>query len=351
MPTDLSQYAIILKTGETVEKIKDILFILKEKVIDLYYLVKYKFGIKKFAVLIIAVVLLLKTVTAIALNISVLGKDGIKESKKAEELIHIELSEKKYIDWMKKTSRKAEIKSDAKNMLKAETINNYSSSHSYVIISHPYAKTPYDMASFAYHFYDMGFYVYLPYLRGFGESDFKTVSMGYEDSSDILKWIDEIVGKDKKAKIYIFGLGLGGTASLLTANKALPENVKGIISDSAYADVGELFKYNIKELYSLPSFPIVQISSFFNKIARGWSFKDIDVKSAVEKSKVPVFYIQGGEDQVVPAEQIDYLYDVTTVENSDYLYISGATHCENADFDPEKYWNGVDLFILNTMDL
>ncbi len=307
--------------------------------------------VKKLVAIIIAVLFVVEILLSAILNFFVLGKDGIKGSKKEGKLIHIELSEEKYINWYNEKAETIGIDGENGHTLMADTVLNFKSSHSYIIVSHPYAKAPSDMAELAYHFYDLGFHVYLPFMRGFGESDYNCVSMGIEDYKDILILVNEITEKDKDAKIFLFGMGLGGTSSLLTADKDLPENVKGIIADSAYSDIKGLFKHNIKELYSLPSFPTVEIGSLFNKLINGWSYNDIDLKEVVKNSKVPILYIQGGEDQVVPTEQINDLYDITYEENSDYILISGATHCENHRFGYDKYWDGINLFILNTMDL
>ncbi len=333
------KYSEIYKCGDDVEKIKAVFLKIREKI-----------SVKKAVAVIVAAIVLVQILTSVLLNFSVLGVGGIKGSKK-DEFIHIELSEEKYIEWYNNTAETLGIEGENGHTLMADVLSNYKSSHSYIIISHPYGKLPSDMAEIAYHFYDLGFHVSLPFMRGFGESDYNSVSMGVEDYKDILKWVEEITENDKNAKIFLFGMGLGGTASLLTADKELPENVKGIIADSAYSDIKGLFKHNIKELYSLPSFPTVEIGSLFNKLINGWSYNDIDLKSVVKNSQVPILYVQAGEDQVVPQEQINDLYDITYEQNSDYILISGATHCENYRFEPNKYWNAVDLFILNTMDL
>ncbi len=333
------------------DRVLDIPYIIKEKILDFLYYVKVKFGFKRIIAVAVAVAIIAQLASAIIINSQVLGKDGLSNSEKSEKLIHIELSEKKYAQWLNNNAFTEGIHGEGGHKLVCEKIGNYSTSHSYVIISHPYGKLPYDMAAFAYHFYDLGFHIYLPYMRGFGKSDYRTVSMGVGDYKDILKWVEEIVSVDEDAKIFIYGLGLGGTASLLTADKGLPENVKGIIADSAYSDIKDLFKHNFKEFYSVNAFPTIEIASVYNKFVNGWSFDVLDVETAVKKSSVPILYIQGGEDQIVPVEHINDLYDVTYEEHSGYVLIPGATHCEGSDFEPEKYWSAVDLFVLNTMDL
>ena len=333
-------------------KIKSLAFLrfLKGKLSLLWDFIYKKVRLSRLIPIILVVIIIFQGIASVVITSSVLSDGGLADKEKKEKLFHVQFSDKKYIEWLNKRKQGVGIRVKDDKDLKAVKISNYSTSHTYVIMAHPYGKGVDDMAKYAHHFHDMGFHVYLPYMRGFGSSEHKDITMGYEDSNDLVKWAHNIASKDDRAIIYFFGVGLGGTASLFTANKEIPSNVKGIIADSAYSDVEGLFKHNIKTLYKLPSFPYVQVGSFYNKAVNGWAFDEINVMESVKNSKVPIFYIQGGEDQVVPPEQINDLYDNTTVENSDHLLISGATHGETLSFSEEKYWDNVDLFILNTMD-
>ncbi len=323
-----------------IEKLKDILFFINEKI-----------GIKKIIAIILVLLVVGNIATAVVLTNSVFSKNGLADSKKADELIHIELSEKNYINWLDKKCEKVSIDGENGKDLNALKLSNYDTSHSYIILCHPFSETPRDMARYAHRFFDIGFNVYLPEARGYGESKYGKTTLGYEDYKDIIKWVDYIVESDKDAKIFVFGVGMGGTSALMTADKNLPENVKGIIADCPYSDLNDLFKHNIKEIYNLPAFPVVQLASVYNKVANGWSFSDFNVKESVIKTQVPILFIQAGEDQVVPAAQINDLYDIITEKNSEHVLISGATHCETLDFSQDKYWNNVQSFILNTIDL
>lgn len=323
----------------------------KEILKTVFDFIRYKIGIQRLVALVIAIVLVVNIGIAIVLTSSVFGKDGLADSKKADKIIDIYLSDNKHYTWIKGKAKPCAINGENGNKLNAMLLSNYETSHSYVIVCHPFSAMAIDMATYAYHFYDLGFNVYLPEARGYGESKYKKTTLGYEEYKDIIKWVDYIVESDEDAKIFIFGVGMGGTSALLTADKNLPENVKGIIADCPYSDLNDLFKHNIKELYNLPSFPVVQLASAYNKLANGWSFSDFDVKESVVNAQVPLLFIQAGEDQVVPAAHINDLYDITTERNSEYLFISGAGHCETLKADYDKYWNSVDTFILNTIDL
>ena len=322
-----------------------------EKLKDIFFLINEKIGIKKLIAIILALLIVGDMVIAVVLTNSVFSKNGFADSKKANKITDVYLSSNKHSTWLKKKAENCSINGEKNKQLNALLVSNYDTSHSYVILCHPFTATAVDLGSYAYYFYDLGFNVYLPEARGYGESDYRKSNLGTDDYKDIIKWVEYITGKDKDAKIFIFGVGMGGTSALLTADKDMPESVKGIIADCPYSDVGGLFKHNIKELYNLPSFPIVQFASVYNKIANGWSFGELDVKECVRNTQVPILYIQAGEDNVVPAGQINDLYDMTTEKNSDHILISGADHCETMLADSEKYWNSVQSFILNTIDL
>lgn len=322
-----------------------------EKLKDIFFLINEKIGLKKIIAIILALLIVADMVIAVVLTNSVFSKNGFADSKKSNEIIDVYLSSNKYSTWLKKKAENCSISGEEDKELNALVLSNYETSHSYVIMCHPFTVTAVDMGSYAYYFYDLGFNVYLPEARGYGESDYRKSNLGYEDYKDIIKWVEYITENDKDAKIFIFGVGMGGTSALLTSDKNLPQNVKGIIADCPYSDLKDLFKHNIKELYNLPAFPTVQFASVYNKVANGWSFGELNVKDCVKNSQVPILYIQAGDDEIVPASHTNDLYDITTARNSDHVLISGAGHCETMLADSEKYWNNVQSFILNTIDL
>lgn len=301
---------------------------------------------KKVIAVILLLVIISQTVVGIVLANSVLKPDGFVSSSNAKEIIRFPLSSSEYIKWLESKAEKVMMKnSDGKN-LSGLLLNNYDTSHSYIIICHPMTMNSRDMALYAYHFYDLGFNVLLPDSRGYGDSEYTKTSMGYFEKNDILDWVNGIVKKDDKAKIFLFGVGMGGSTVLMASGLNLPENVKGIISDSAYSDVKALFKENIKEFYPVPSFPAVEIASLYVKATQGWSFGDADVVKSVRNSEVPILVIHGGEDGVVPVDQSNDIYEACPVKGSDHILIRGAMHAQTQAFQSEKYWKGVDEFLL-----
>ena len=69
--------------------------------------------------------------------------------------------------------------------------------HRYAICVHGYSDTSESVGQYAMVYRDRyGMNVLLPDLRGHGRSDGDYVGMGYDDSRDILRWIDWVLEKD-----------------------------------------------------------------------------------------------------------------------------------------------------------
>lgn len=303
--------------------------------------VKEKLKLRKLVAIIIALVVVIQAVITVVVCESFLNTDSFSASEKAESIITKPLSTNEYISWLKGKSTEKTLSNGEGT---AVEIKNNSTSHSYVIIFHSLTSKPEDTASYAKHFYDLGFNVLIPcYIS-------ETASMGIEEKNSVSAWVNAVAESDEKAKIYILGLGVGGVSAILATENNLPDNVKGIISDSAYSDINDMFKENFDNVYGFSSFPTIQLSALYIKLTRGWNFSKVDIISAARKSSVPILYIHGTEDSVVPVGQSNELYEVTRAKGTEHETIHGAGHLQGLNTDNEKYWRVVDEFIRNTID-
>lgn len=299
---------------------------------------------------IIVITLVWETFAGTVLTSVVTKPEMFLKSEKSQTVLREPLSEQGYLDWFDGKAEDVYLENREGKTLHGFSIKKYSTSHSYVIICHSMTANARDMAAFAYHFYDLGFNVLLPESRGFGESEYEKTSFGYHERYDVADWANMIAEEDGQASIFLFGMGLGGSTVLMASSLEMPANVKGIISDSAYANLHDLFKENAKDMYNLPSFPLVNIASTYNGIVNDWNFKDVDVIEEVRNSKLPILFIHGGDDRIVPVEHSNDLYEACTAEGSDHLHISGASHCGSMARKTEKYWMNVDGFILDNIE-
>ncbi len=223
-------------------------------------------------------------------------------------------------------------------------VKNQSSSNKWVITVHGYTSEGINMSSYAKKYYDNGYNVLIPDLRSHGLSEGDYIGMGWDDRLDIISWINYILNEDPNADIVLHGISMGAATVLMTSGEEIPSNVKVIIADCGYTSVWDEFAYQLDDLFSLPEFPILNVSSIVSKIRAGYFLGEASSIEQVKKSKTPILYIHGDQDDFVPYYMMEELYNATSSEK-EMLTIKGAEHAKASEVDPETYWTTVNNFI------
>jgi len=223
-------------------------------------------------------------------------------------------------------------------------ILNENSSNKWVITVHGYTSKGLYMSNYAKRFYDMGYNILIPDLRGHGESEGNYIGMGWYDRLDILKWIDLILNENENSKIILHGVSMGAATVSMTSGEELPSNIKAIISDCGYTSVWEQFSHQLKSMYSLPNFPIMNASSAIARFKAGYGLKEASALKQVAKSKTPILFIHGDEDDFVPYKMMDELYNAANCEK-EKLTVQGAGHAKSSKVNPYLYWSTIENFI------
>ena len=213
----------------------------------------------------------------------------------------------------------------------------------WVISVHGYTSQGLDMSGYARNFYEMGYNILIPDLRAHGKSEGDYIGMGWDDRLDIIEWINLILKFDATSEIVLHGVSMGAATVSMTSGEKLPNNVKAIIADCGYTSVWEQFSHQLDVLYSLPSFPVMNASSVVTKIKAGYTLKEASTLKQVAKSKTPILFIHGDEDDFVPYSMMDELYNATSSEK-EKLTIEGAGHAKSSKVNPELYWSTIEKF-------
>ena len=296
---------------------------------------------------IVVTVLLVNVCAAAFFSVALFKKDGWRVFE--EYSYGEQLSDKS--EWISGKSEEIQIENAEGEKISALKITNEHISHSYVIICHQYGGSPFAMEEYAKHFYELGFNIILPYMRGHGESAYNNISFGWKDSLDIADWVESIGKKDKKAKIALFGLSLGANAVTLCASEELPECVRLVIADGCYTSVDELIKEYIENETRFSSLVTSNLVSVFGKNNLGESFKNADTIAKVRDIEMPIMFINGENDTVVPPLLSKKLYENCDAEGVEEVLIENGTHGRNLQADEESYWANIDAFILNNIGL
>lgn len=308
-----------------------------------------KIKVWRIVAVVVVVALLYQVITTVMMCSVVLDWDKLSASPQAQQIIIKDLSTQQYKDWLQEKASDDYIENDGLK-LHALSIVNKGQSSSYVIMLHPATCSAIDMAQFAYHFYDLGFNIVLPDARGCGESEGANITFGVDDARDVPLWVNKIIELDPDAAIFLYGLGMGGSAVTVAAGEQLPANVKGVIEDSGYNDLEAVFKHNIDSLYNKKSFPGLAIAKLYVESVKGWSYEAPLVEESVKNIKIPILFIHGGDDRIVPVDQSNDMFEACRGKGSDHVYMTGAAHCRAMHTDSVKYWRVVDEFILDNME-
>ena len=302
---------------------------------------KVKWGIIAIIILVIIVIVLLGVGNYfynLALNPNSSKELVLKQDTKATSASREEnwiLDQSNYCD--------EEIESFDNLKLHGYKINN-ENSNVWVLTVHGYMGSGAKMASYAENFYNMGYNVLVPDLRGHGKSEGDYIGMGWNDRKDILRWIDLILKENNNAKIILHGVSMGGATVMMTSGEKLPENVKCIIEDCGYSSVVDEFEDKLKNIFNLPKTPILQAADLVSRVRAGYWFSDASSVNQLKKAKVPILFIHGDKDDFVPYDMLDKVYNAADVEK-EKLVVEGAEHAKSAYVNPELYWNTISNFI------
>ncbi|MGL5311937.1 MAG: alpha/beta hydrolase [Peptostreptococcaceae bacterium] len=250
------------------------------------------------------------------------------------------------IDWLLNKSNYTDeyITSSDGLKLHGYKIINENPSNKWAINVHGYTSEGINMSSYAKKYYDMGYNVLIPDLRGHATSEGDYIGMGWDDRLDIISWINRLIEENKDAEIVLHGISMGAATVSMTSGEELPSNVKAIVADCGYTSVWNQFAYQLDDLFSLPEFPILHASSLVGQIRAGYSIKEASTLEQVKKSETPILYIHGDEDDFVPYSMMQELYDATSSEK-EMLTIEGAGHAKSSEVDPKTYWTTIYDFI------
>lgn len=216
------------------------------------------------------------------------------------------------------------------------------------VLIHGYSGRASEMAVYAKIYYDMGFDIFAPDNRGHGESGGKAIGMGWLDRLDYLRWLKILNARNDNSKsmeILIHGHSMGGAVASILAGEELPLNVKGIISDCAYDSVKNILKWQLKHMFKMPAFPMLQVTSVICKVRAGYFFGEGDVTARVAKCKIPVMFIHGNQDTFVPFSMVDNLYNSVDPSLRELWIVDGAKHIGSIRTDAEGYVSRIKSFV------
>jgi pimeloyl-ACP methyl ester carboxylesterase len=175
---------------------------------------------------------------------------------------------------------------------------------------------------------ELGYSVFVIDYRGYGRSDarFPSESSVYEDAE--AAW-DYLVRERRisPGRLYIYGHSLGGAIAIELAMRH-PE-AAGLIVESSFTSIYDMARLQRK--YSL-----LPIKPFLNQ--------RFDSIQKVSRLRVPVLYVHGTDDEVVPISMGRRLFSASSGVKS-FAVIEGGRHGDNAAVGGPAYRAAIRSFV------
>ena len=229
------------------------------------------------------------------------------------------------------------LKLHAKRFFPAEKTNRWA------ILVHGYGRD----GTFAYDYADeylkRGWNVLVPDLRAAGESQGKFITMGALESRDVFDWAAKISAENPDTKIILHGVSMGAATVLMTAALE-PKNLCAVVEDCGYTSAYEMFTAQLNKIFGLPEYPVMPCANIVCKIKTGVKISDAAPIDSVDKIKVPILFIHGDEDGLVPFEMLDKLFDKAVAPKEKFV-VAGAGHADAKRTNPAVYFDKVFTFL------
>ncbi len=213
------------------------------------------------------------------------------------------------------------------------------------VIIHGYTDNAIRMMMIGYMYnHDLQYNILLPDLRYAGWSDGSHIQMGWNDRTDVLRWMDvanDIF--DGHTQMVVHGISMGAATAMMVSGEKQQEYVKCFVEDCGYTSVKEQFAKELKEQSGLPSFPILDIASCLCRLKYGWDFDTASAENQVRRCKLPMLFIHGDADDYVPAWMVYKVYEAKP-EPKELWVVPNATHAMSYRDNKTEYTSRVKEF-------
>lgn len=191
---------------------------------------------------------------------------------------------------------------------------------------------------------ELGCSVLFAEQRGQNRSEGAHMTFGMLERFDCAQWAAWVANETGGAlPVYLAGVSMGATTVLMAGGLALPAQVRGIVADCGFTSPAEIFRHvtrnNLKIRHGLPDRLMERVCR--RKIHMGAA--DCSATDALRKCRVPVLFIHGTEDRLVPVTMSYENYRACAAEKRLFV-VPGAGHGESFHTDPRGYRRELEAF-------
>ena len=218
--------------------------------------------------------------------------------------------------------------------------------HHWVILAHGYGRDQRYVSDYADVYLQQGYNVLTPDLCASGESDGQYITMGMKESEEVAQWAAKITERDVDAEIVLHGVSMGAATVMLAAGRYEISGLEAVIEDCGYTSAYEMFTSQLRVIFGLPEFPIMTCVDIVSGIKTGVKLSDAAPLKAISSIKVPVMFIHGAKDKLVPPSMMKELYNACHTPKTQFI-VEGAGHGDAMTVAGKEYWKVIFSFLDN----
>ncbi len=212
------------------------------------------------------------------------------------------------------------------------------------ILVHGYGGNHTHTAKFANYFIKRGYDILAIDQRCHGESQGRDITMGRQESQDLLLWINKMLELKPAYKILLFGVSMGASTVCITCGKNLPSNVVIAVEDSGYDNADRELRYMFLQ-HKILSKLCYKIFYNYTLKTQELDLKKVDAISSLKSSKIPMMFIHGDSDKIVPTEMVYNLSSQIPQTRRGLFIGSGAGHVGSYNENARDYERALNEFL------
>ncbi len=168
------------------------------------------------------------------------------------------------------------------------------------ILLHGYRGSYQDMCGCFKIAKELGHNVLLVSQRAHGKSGGRVITFGVRERFDCVDWARFVAEKSPASPIVLWGISMGASTVVMASALGLPREVVGIVADCPYTSAAAIIQAVCRRNLRLPpplAMPLVRLSAW---LYGGFRLSDGDALAAVRQARVPILFIHGDVDALVP---------------------------------------------------
>ena len=170
-----------------------------------------------------------------------------------------------------------------------------------LLLVHGYRSAPFCDFGCIFRFYhSLGWNILAVCQRAHAESEGRYITFGVKERFDVRDWALYLSDRFGPAhKVALVGISMGSATVLMSLGTDLPDNVRCAVADCGYTSPYEEFVHVLRRRH-IPRHPTLELAGFFARVFAGFGFRDYSTLVALQHSRVPVLFVHGEIDSLVP---------------------------------------------------